>query len=119
QDPPHALRAPDDSAMALGGRCETRSVPGRLRLGLGTSRLVKAAGWEAKRRRLGVHVTELLEALESIEPIGGVTPPLAPAGRHADYGELVKLTGLTSAGRAITLVARVERLPPALVASAV
>ena len=119
QEQLNSLIAPDDNAMRLDRRFETLSVPGRLRLGLGTSRVVKAAGWEAKRRRLGVHVTELLEALESIEPIGGVTPPLEPAGRHSEYGELVKLTGLTSAGRAITLVAQVERLPLALVDIAV
>src|SRR5467141_3827784 len=115
QEQLNSLIAPDDNATRLGRRFDTLSIPGRLRLGLGTSRLVKAAGWDAKRHRLGVHVTELLEALESIEPIGGVTPPLAPAGRHPEYGELVKLTGLTSAGRAITLVAQVERLPLAVV----
>jgi len=77
---------------------------------------VKAAGWEAKRQRLGVAVTELLEALESIEPIGDVTTtqPVS-AGSHPQYGALVRLTGLTSSGRAITLVAQVERLPMALV----
>jgi len=106
--------APDDNAMRLERRFDTLSVPGRLRLGLGTSQLLKATGWEAKRRRLGVHLTELLEALESIEPIGGVTTQ-QPAGSHPEYGELVRLTGLTSAGRAITLVAQVDRLPMALV----
>jgi len=108
--------APDDNAMRLGRRFQTLSVPGRLRLGLGTSHVIKAAGWEAKRHRLGVHVPELLEALESIEPIGedGVTPS-QPAGNHPKYGELVKLTGLTSGGRVITLVAQVARLPLVLV----
>ncbi len=106
--------APDDNAMRLERRFDTLSVPGRLRLGLGTSQLLKATGWEAKRRRLGVHLTELLEALESIEPIGGVTTQ-QPAGSHPEYGELVRLTGLTSAGRAVTLVAQVDRLPMALV----
>ncbi len=106
--------APDDNAMRLERRFDTLSVPARLRLGLGTSQLVKATGWEAKRRRLGVHLTELLEALESIEPIGGATTQ-HPAGSHPQYGELVRLTGLTSAGRAITLVAQVDRLPMALV----
>ena len=61
-----------------------------------------------------MHLTELLEALESIEPIGGV-PTHQPAGSHPQYGELVRVTGLTSSGRAITLVAQVERLPLALV----
>jgi len=110
----NSLIAPDDNAMRLERRFDTLSVPGRLRLGLGTSQLVKAAGWEAKRRRLGVHLTELLEALESIEPIGGV-PTHQPAGSHPQYGELVRVTGLTSTGRAITLVAQAERLPLALV----
>ncbi len=108
--------APDDNATRLERRFDELSVPARLRLGLGTSHLVKAAGWEAKRRRLGVHVTELLEALESIEPIGDViTTQPVPAGTHPQYGALVRLTGLTSSGRAITLVAQVDRLPMALV----
>jgi SNF2 family DNA or RNA helicase len=114
QEQLNSLIAPDDNAMRLERRFQTLSVPGRLRLGLGTSQVVKAAGWDAKRHKLGVHVTDLLEALESIEPIGGVTTS-QPAGIHPEYGELVRLTGLTSAGRAITLVAQVDRLPLALV----
>ena len=118
QEQLNSVIAPDDNAMRLERRFETLSVPGRLRLGLGTSHLVKAIGWEAKRQRLGLRLTDILEALESIEPIGGVTP-LQPAGSHPQYGELVRLTGLTSAGRAITLVAQVNRLPMALVDIAV
>ena len=118
QEQLNSLIAPDDNATRLERRFDTLSVPARLRLGLGTSHVAKAAGWEAKRRRLGVKVTELLEALESIEPIGGVTTTQS-AGSHPQYGALVRLTGLTSAGRAITLVAQVERLPLALVDIAV
>jgi hypothetical protein len=120
QEQLNSLIAPDDNATRLERRFDSLSVPARLRLGLGTSQVVKAAGWEAKRMRLGVHVTELLEALESIEPIGGVitTEPI-PAGTHPEYGALVRLTGLTSSGRAITLVAQVERRPLALVDIAV
>jgi hypothetical protein len=114
QEQLNSLIAPDDNAIRLERRFDSLSVPGRLRLGLGTSQVVKAPGWDGKRHRLGVRVTELLEALESIEPIGGVTTP-EPAGRDARYGDLVKLTGLTSAGRAIALVAQVDRLPLALV----
>lgn len=114
QEQLNSLIAPDDNALRLERRFDTMSVPGRLRLGLGTSQVVKAPGWDAKRHRLGVRVTEVLEALESIEPIGGVTTP-EPAGRHPQYGDLVKLTGLTSGGRAIALVAQVDRLPLALV----
>jgi SNF2 family DNA or RNA helicase len=114
QEQLNSLIAPDDNAMRLERRFETLSVPGRLRLGLGTGQLVKTPGWEAKRHRLRVHLTEVLEALESIEPIGGVTTP-QPAGQHPQYGDLVRLTGLTSSGRAITLVGQVDRLPLALV----
>jgi hypothetical protein len=114
QEQLNSLIAPDDNARRLERRFETLSVPGRLRLGYGTSHVIKAPGWDAKRHRLGVRVTDLLEALESIEPIGDV-PVWHPAGRHPQYGETVKLTGLTSAGRAISLVAQVERLPLVLV----
>jgi SNF2 family DNA or RNA helicase len=114
QEQLNSVIAPDDNATRLERRFETLSVPGRLRLGLGTSQLIKATGWDAKRQRLGIHVTEVLEALESIEPIGGVTTH-QPAGSHPEHGELVRLTGMSSSGRAITLVAQVERLPLALV----
>src|SRR5437867_3289099 len=116
QEQLNSLIAPDDNAIRLERRFETLSVPGRLRLGLGTSQLVKTASWEAKRHKLRVHVTEVLEALESIEPIGGGSvTTLQPAGSHPEYGELVRLTGLTSSGRTITLVAQGDRLPLALV----
>src|SRR2546430_13761454 len=76
--------------------------------------LFRSPGGDGKRLNLGLPLTDVLEALESIEPVGGVTTA-HPAGRHPKYGDLVRLTGLTSAGRAITLVAQVERLPLALV----
>src|SRR5213593_241413 len=116
QEQLNSLIAPDDNATRLGRRFETLSVPGRLRLGLGTSQVTKAPGWDAKRQRLGIHVTGVLEALESIEPIGGVEGVTTqPAGSHPQYGELVSLTGLSSSGRAITLVAQVDHLPLVLV----
>jgi SNF2 family DNA or RNA helicase len=116
QEELNSLIAPDDNATRLGRRFEALSVPGRLRLGFGTSQVTKAAGWDAKRQRLGIHVTEVLEALESIEPIGGVeSVTTQPAGSHPQYGELVSLTGLSSSGRAITLVAQLDRLPLVLV----
>src|SRR5262245_8183838 len=114
QEQLNSLIAPDDNATRLERRFDTLSIPARLRLGLGTSHVTKAPGWDFKRQRLGIQVTELLEALESIEPIGGV-PTTQPAGSHAEYGALVRLTGLTSSGRAITLVAQVERRPMMLV----
>src|SRR5437879_4309472 len=119
QEALNSLIAPDDNAMRLERRFRSLSVPGRLRLGLGTSQVVKAPGWDAKRLRLGLHVTDVLEALESIEPIGGGGVTTQPAGSHPEYGELVRLTGMTSAGRTITLVAQVDRLPLTLVDIAV
>src|SRR6266498_230048 len=104
----NSVIAPDDNAMRLERRFQTLSVPGRLRLGYGTGQVVKAAGWDAKRHQLGVHVKEVLEAIESV-----TTPQ--PAGRHPEYGELVRLSGVTGAGRAIALVAQVDRLPLVLV----
>src|SRR5882724_8671059 len=110
QEQLNSLIAPDDNAVRLERRFQELSAAGRLRLGYGTSHLVRAAGWDAKRQRLGVHVTEVLEALKSIERIGGVTTH-QPAGSHPKYGELVRLSGLSSSGRAIALVAQVDRLP--------
>src|SRR5467141_3379718 len=107
QEQLNSLIAPDDNAVRLEHRFQELSAAGRLRLGYGTSHLVRAAGWDAKRQRLGVHVTEVLEALKSIEPIGGVTTH-QPAGSHPKYGELVRLSGVSSSGRAIALVAQVD-----------
>ena len=114
QEQLNSLIAPDDNAVRLERRFQELSAAGRLRLGYGTSHLVRAAGWDAKRQRLGVHVTEVLEALKSIEPIGGVTTH-QPAGSHPKYGDLVRLSGRSSSGRAIALVAQVDRLPLFLV----
>ncbi|MGH7548118.1 MAG: DEAD/DEAH box helicase [Gemmatimonadales bacterium] len=111
QEQLNSLIAPDDNAMRLERRFQTLSVPGRLRLGYGTGQLVKAAGWDAKRHKLGVHVKEVLEALETSD--GATT--LEPAGEHPQYGALVRLTGVTDAGRSIVLVAQVDRLPLVLV----
>ena len=118
QEQLNSIIAPDDNATRLERRFDELSIPARLRLGLGTSHVTKAAGWEAKRLRLRVQINELLEALESIEPIGGATTT-QPAGTHPQHGELVRLTGLTSSGRAITLVAQVEKRPMTLVDIAV
>ena len=84
------------------------SLPGRVRLGYGTSQLVKASGWEAKRVALGVHVKEIMESLES-----AADPE--PAGRHPEYGALVRLNGVTGSGRRVSLTAHADRLPLMLV----
>src|SRR2546426_1737206 len=65
QEQLNSLIAPDDNAMRLERRFETLSVPGRLRLGLGTSQVVKAAGWDAKRHKLAVRSEEHTSELQS------------------------------------------------------
>src|ERR1051325_3511266 len=65
QEELNSLIAPADNAMRLEREFAALSIPGRVRLGYGTSQLVKAAGWEAKRGALGLHVKEIMEALES------------------------------------------------------
>ena len=104
----NSVIAPDDNAMRLERRFEALSVPARLRLGIGTSQVVKAPGWDTKRLRLGLHLKDVLEALESIEPIGAEGPRAKP-------GEPVRLSGMTSRGQIVTVVARVDRLPMVLV----
>src|SRR5206468_7195328 len=66
QEQLNSLIAPDDNAMRLERRFQALSIPGPLRIGFGNSPVARAAGWDAKRHKLRVHVTEVLEALESI-----------------------------------------------------
>jgi len=108
QEQENSLIAPDDNATRLERRFLTLSIAGRLRLGYGTGQLIKAPGWDAKRNQLGVHVKEVIEAIESVTTS-------QPAGQHPEYGALVRLNGVTGAGRAISLVAQAERLPLVLV----
>jgi SNF2 family DNA or RNA helicase len=100
--------AADDNAMRLEREFRILSVAGRVRLGYGTSHLQLARGVEAKRHQLGVHVAEILEALESV-----ANP--ADAGVHADYGPMQTLTGVTGRGRSIELLVQADRLPMVLI----
>jgi SNF2 family DNA or RNA helicase len=100
--------AAEDNAMKLEREFRLLSVPGRVRLGYGTSHLQLARGVEAKRHQLGVHVAEILEALESV-----ASP--ADAGVHADYGPMQRLTGVTGRGRSVELLVQADRLPMVLI----
>jgi SNF2 family DNA or RNA helicase len=84
------------------------SIPARLRLGYGTVKMLLAPGVEATRNQLGLHVGELLEMLTA-------GPVIEPAGQHRDYGPMVRVTGVTSRGRAVVLLAQAERLPLVLI----
>jgi len=100
--------ASEDNAGRLERDFSVLTIPARVRLGYGTVHMIVARGVEAKRRQLGLHVNELLEALES------ATEP-EDAGRHPDFGALVRLTGVTGRGRAVQVLVQADRLPMALV----
>ena len=94
----------DDAAGRLEREFAALSVPARIRLGYGTVKMSVAPGVEAARRELGLHVGELLEMLTA-------GPVVEPAGIHPDYGPIYRVTGVTSRGRAVTMVVQADRLP--------
>jgi SNF2 family DNA or RNA helicase len=100
--------AAEDNAQRLEREFRQLSIPGRVRLGYGTKHLELARGVDAKRQRIGLHVGEILEALES-------TAPVEDAGVDPDYGALVHVSGVTGAGRGIRLTVQADRLPMVLV----
>ncbi len=97
-----------DPAGCLEQEFQALSVPGRLRLGYGTVHVRAAPGVESARAQLGLHVAELLEMLAG-------SPQVVGAGHHPDYGPMTRITGVTSRGRAITLLAQADRLPMTLI----
>ena len=100
--------AAEDNAQQLEREFPQLTIPARVRLGYGTNHLRLARGVEAKRHQIGLHVGEILEALES-------TAPLEDAGVSPDYGPLVRLTGVTGTGRGVSLTVQADRLPMTLV----
>lgn len=99
--------AAEDNAMRLERDFQHLTIPARVRLGYGTNLLSRVRGVEAKREHLGLHVSELLEALESAHQ--------EDAGMSPDYGALVRLTGVTGRGRAVRVDVQADRLPMLLV----
>jgi hypothetical protein len=100
--------AADDGAMRLEREFARLSLAERLRLGYGTRHLVLAEGVEARRHRLGLHVSEILEALER-------TGPAEDAGVHPQHGPVRRVSGVTGAGRAVRLLVAGDELPMTLV----
>jgi superfamily II DNA/RNA helicase len=100
--------AADDSAMRLEREFRELSPAARVRLGYGTGHLLLAPGVEAKRHRVGLHVSEIMEALERAAPSEG-------AGVHPEHGRLKRVSGITGAGRAVRLLVQADRLPMTLV----
>ncbi|HKG94067.1 MAG TPA: DEAD/DEAH box helicase [Gemmatimonadaceae bacterium] len=99
--------AAEDNAMRLAREFRHLTIPARVRLGYGTGHLEKARGVEARREQLGLHVNELLEALE--------TAHQEDAGVSPEYGPLVRLVGVTRRGRAVRATVQADRLPMLLV----
>ena len=100
--------AAEDNAMRLARDFRHLTIAARVRLGYGTSHLERVRGVEATREQLGLHVSELLEALE--------TAHQEDAGFSPEYGPLVRLTGATRRGRAVSVTVQADRLPMLLVA---
>ncbi|MHB1327543.1 MAG: DEAD/DEAH box helicase [Gemmatimonadales bacterium] len=105
-----SIAAGDDGAR-LTDEFDALSVPGRLRLGYGTTHLRLAPGFEAQRCALGVHVSEVLEAL-------GRCDHLERAGVNPDYGPLHRLVCTSGRDRHLIFIAQADRLPMTLVSIA-
>jgi SNF2 family DNA or RNA helicase len=100
--------AAEDNAQKVEREFRQLTIPARVRLAYGTNHLQLARGVEARRQQIGLHVGEILEALEH------TTEP-EDAGAHPDYGPLMLLTGVTGTGRAVRLTVQADRLPMTLV----
>ncbi len=99
--------AADDGAMRLEREFRRLSLAQRLRLGYGTSHVLIAPGVDEKRHRLGLHVNEILEALEQ-------AAPTEDAGVHPEHGPLKRVSGVTGAGRTVRLLVSGDELPMTL-----
>jgi superfamily II DNA or RNA helicase len=103
-----ATVAADDPAARLERDFVRLSIPDRLRLGLGTVHCRLADGVDERRRRLGLHVAEILEVL-------GQGAVVDRDGSDPALGPLVRVTGVTGRGRAVVLRAQADRLPMTVV----
>jgi SNF2 family DNA or RNA helicase len=98
----------DDNAMRLEREFSHLTIPARVRLGYGTKHLAHVQGIEARRELLGLHVGEVMEALEQSE--------VRDAEYSREYGPLVTIHGVTRRGRAVHVTVQADRLPMLLVA---
>jgi SNF2 family DNA or RNA helicase len=97
----------DDNAMRLEREFGHLSIPMRVRLGYGTKQLEHVQGIEARRELLGLHVSEILEALDGAQQ--------RDSEMSREYGQLVWVTGVTRRGRAVHVKVQADRLPMLLV----
>lgn len=107
QEQLNSVIAADDNALRLEREFGHLPIAARVRLGYGTRQLDHVQGIEARREQIGLHVNEILEALDQAHESD--TPP------HRDYGHLVLLSGVTRRGRAVHLKVKGDKLPMLLV----
>ena len=100
--------AAEDNAQRLERDFARLSVAARVRLGYGTNHLQFAPGVEAKRHQIGLHVGEIIEALE-------LATAVEDAERDTDQRSLTHLSGRTGTGRGVRLVVQADELPMTLV----
>ncbi|HKW47078.1 MAG TPA: SNF2-related protein [Gemmatimonadaceae bacterium] len=100
--------ASEDNAQLVERDFDRLVIPARVRLAFGTNHLLLAPGVDAKRRRIGLHVAEIQEALEQ-------TSEHEDKGTDPEYGSLVLLSGVTGSGRAVHLTVNADKLPMTLV----
>lgn len=100
--------ASEDNAQRVEREFRQLTIPARVRLAYGTNLLQVARGVEARRQQIGLHVAEIMDAMEH-------TASPESAGTHPDYGALTLLTGVTGTGRAVRLTVQADRLPMTLV----
>ncbi len=102
QEEAASFAAPADNAALLERDFHLFDHAGRLRIGYGTTHVKLAPGVEARRAQLGLHVHEVMEALENAH---------AEDAGNSPFGRLVRLTGFTHTQRTVVVVAQADRLP--------
>jgi hypothetical protein len=98
--------AADDNAMQLEREFRHLTIPRRVRLGYGTRLLEKKQGQEARRVQLGLHESEILEALEHADVRDEDSP---------EYGHVTLISGLTRRQRAVHMKVKADSLPMLLI----
>jgi len=98
--------AGDDNAMRLEREFTHLTPTMRVRLGYGTRHLDRKEGIKARQQLLGLHESEVMEALEQAQCV-----ELA----SKEYGNVSRLTGLTHRAREVHLIVKADKLPMLLI----
>jgi len=106
QEKINSVIAPDDNAMRLEREFAFLSIPMRVRIGYGTRGLRQKEGVDARRQAIGLHESEILEAMEHAKVSDEQSP---------EYGLVSLVSGLTQRMRAVHLKVKADSLPMFLV----